>query len=73
MAIAEPKHRTHLIQEYQINKYSLYAAVSVGLSSEMILRQLTRISKMPLPDTISSLIREYTSRHDIFLDMYLPV
>lgn len=63
MAIAEPKHRTHLIHEYHINKYSLYAAVSIGLSSEMILNQLRLLCKTKLPVSLVSMVREYASRY----------
>eukprot|EP01127_Copromyxa_protea_P011580 TRINITY_DN2917_c2_g1_i3.p1 TRINITY_DN2917_c2_g1~~TRINITY_DN2917_c2_g1_i3.p1 ORF type:complete len:301 (+),score=50.04 TRINITY_DN2917_c2_g1_i3:47-949(+) len=63
VAVAEPKHRTHLIHEYHINKYSLYAAVSIGLSSEMILKQLRLLCKTKIPEVMELIIEEYTSRY----------
>eukprot|EP01126_Amoeba_proteus_P058665 TRINITY_DN7596_c0_g1_i10.p1 TRINITY_DN7596_c0_g1~~TRINITY_DN7596_c0_g1_i10.p1 ORF type:complete len:311 (-),score=54.18 TRINITY_DN7596_c0_g1_i10:1326-2258(-) len=63
VAIAEPLHRTHLIHEYRITKYSLYAAVSIGLSSEMILKQLNLLSKTPIPADLFNTIRDCTKRY----------
>lgn len=54
VAIAQPVHRTHLIHEYQINKYSMYAAVSIGLPGDLIIAQLRRISKTVGPNNFFS-------------------
>ncbi|KAG0263263.1 transcription factor TFIIH complex ERCC-3 subunit [Actinomortierella ambigua] len=49
IAIAEP-----------LTPYSLYAAVSVGLETEDIIEVLSRLSKVPVPESILSLIRDCT-------------
>lgn len=40
--------------------YSLYAAVSVGLETEDIIKALNRLSKVPVPENISQFIRQCT-------------
>lgn len=40
--------------------YSLYAAVSVGLETEDIIEVLSRLSKVPVPESILGLIRDCT-------------
>lgn len=40
--------------------YSLYAAVSVGLETEDIIEVLNRLSKVPVPDSITQFIRQCT-------------
>ncbi|KAL5511049.1 SSL2 [Sanghuangporus vaninii] len=60
VAISEPVSRPAFIHEYKLTAYSLYAAVSVGLQTEDIIEVLNRLSKVPVPDTIVSFIRERT-------------
>ncbi|KLO05041.1 DNA repair helicase rad25 [Schizopora paradoxa] len=60
VAISEPVSRPAFIHEYKLTPYSLYAAVSVGLQTKDILEVLNRLSKVPVPDTIASFIRERT-------------
>ncbi|KAG5645553.1 transcription factor TFIIH complex ERCC-3 subunit [Asterophora parasitica] len=59
-AISEPVSRPAFIHEYKLTSYSLYAAVSVGLQTEDIIEVLNRLSKVPVPDSITSFIRERT-------------
>ncbi|OCH95466.1 DNA helicase [Obba rivulosa] len=60
IAISEPVSRPTFIHEYKLTSYSLYAAVSVGLQTEDIIEVLNRLSKVPIPETIVSFIRERT-------------
>lgn len=59
-AISEPVSRPAFIHEYKLTSYSLYAAVSVGLQTEDIIEVLNRLSKVPVPESITSFIRERT-------------
>lgn len=59
-AISEPVSRPAFIHEYTLTPYSLYAAVSVGLQTEDIIEVLNRLSKVPVPDSIISYIRDRT-------------
>lgn len=58
--IAEPVLRPSHIHEYKINMHSLYAAVLVGLETEDIISVLSRLSKVPLADSITKFIRDAT-------------
>ncbi|RPD61177.1 DNA helicase [Lentinus tigrinus ALCF2SS1-7] len=60
IAIAEPVSRPAFIHEYKLTSYSLYAAVSVGLQTEDIIEVLNRLSKVPVPESIVTFIRERT-------------
>ncbi|EOB14675.1 DNA repair helicase RAD25 [Nosema bombycis CQ1] len=60
IAIAEPVSRPKYIHEYQITAYSLYAAVSVGLSTDDILSTLSHFSKNILPRSVKNFIVECT-------------
>ncbi|TIB17589.1 hypothetical protein E3P92_01004 [Wallemia ichthyophaga] len=60
VAISEPVSRTSLMEEYKITPYSLYAAVSVGLETDDIIEVLNRLSKVPVPASIVSFIKECT-------------
>ncbi|KAH7911350.1 P-loop containing nucleoside triphosphate hydrolase protein [Hygrophoropsis aurantiaca] len=60
VAISEPVSRPAFIHEYKLTSYSLYAAVSVGLQTEDIIEVLNRLSKVPVPESIISFIRERT-------------
>jgi DNA excision repair protein ERCC-3 len=59
--IAEPQSRVSLIHEYTLTTHSLFAAVSVGLTTEDIIRDLEAFSKTPLPESIIDYIRRSTS------------
>lgn len=60
IAIAEPITRPAKIHEYRITPYSLYAAVSVGLTTEDILQTLDSFSKNYLPKGLTAFIKECT-------------
>ncbi|KAI0784167.1 DNA helicase [Abortiporus biennis] len=60
VAISEPVSRPAFIHEYKLTPYSLYAAVSVGLQTEDIIEVLNRLSKVPVPESIVTFIRERT-------------
>ncbi|KAF9466531.1 DNA helicase [Collybia nuda] len=59
-AISEPVSRPAFIHEYKLTPYSLYAAVSVGLQTEDIIEVLNRLSKVPVPESITAFIRDRT-------------
>ena len=58
--IAEPQSRTTNVHEYTINGHSLFAAVSVGLTEQDIIRDLELFSKTKLPDSIKEFIHMNT-------------
>ncbi|KAI8139758.1 P-loop containing nucleoside triphosphate hydrolase protein [Fennellomyces sp. T-0311] len=60
VAISEPVSRPAHIHEYKLTPYSLYAAVSVGLETEDIIEVLNRLSKVPVPESITKFIRQCT-------------
>lgn len=45
----QPICRPRLIQEYKLTPYSLYAAVSVGVTTEIMLDVMDRLSKNGVP------------------------
>ncbi|EJT47899.1 general RNA polymerase II transcription factor [Trichosporon asahii var. asahii CBS 2479] len=63
VAIAEPVSRPSLIHEYRITKPSLHAAMSVGLETDDIIGVLSRLSKIPLPESLVEQIRDWTSSY----------
>lgn len=60
IAISEPVSRPLKIHEYQITSYSLYAAASVGLTTDIILTTLQRFSKNIIPKGVCSFITDCT-------------
>lgn len=54
--IAEPQSRTANVHEYTITAHSLFAAVSVGLTTQDIIRQLESFSKTKLPEGLKEFI-----------------
>ena len=54
--IAEPLSRPRFLHEYKLTVHSLYAAVSVGLTPEDILRTLGKLSKTAIPEAMSRFI-----------------
>lgn len=60
VAIAEPVSRPEFLHEYKLTPYSLYAAVSVSIETESILKVLERLSKNHLPEVITGFIRDCT-------------
>ncbi|OCK84448.1 DNA repair helicase rad25 [Lepidopterella palustris CBS 459.81] len=59
--IAEPQSRVSRIHEYTLTPHSLFAAMSVGLTTDDIIMQLDRYSKTALPEGVRSFIKESTS------------
>ncbi|KAM0678835.1 DNA repair helicase RAD25 [Binucleata daphniae] len=60
IAVSEPLTRAQRIHEYRLTPYSLYAAVSVGLSTQDILTTLDYFSKNYLPEQLVSFINNCT-------------
>jgi DNA excision repair protein ERCC-3 len=58
--IAEPQSRVSKIHEYSLTTHSLFAAVSVGLTTEDIIHELDGFSKTPIPSTIKDFIEAST-------------
>ncbi|MES1921233.1 hypothetical protein MHBO_002791, partial [Bonamia ostreae] len=59
IAIAEPVSRPKHIQEYKITPFSLYAAISVGLTCPEILAALRKLSKNELaPELVTDILNE---------------
>src|SRR5690242_11290296 len=59
--IAEPQSRVSKMHEYQLTTHSLFAAVSVGHSSQEIIDKLDRYSKTALSDSLIQFIEKSTS------------
>lgn len=60
IAISEPVSRPSRIHEYQITAYSLYAAASVGLTTDQILTTLNQFSKNFIPKGVRNFITDCT-------------
>lgn len=60
IAIAEPISRPENIHEYQITPYSLFAAASVGLTTDQITNTLQKFSKNIIPRNVKNLISDCT-------------
>ncbi|KAI5365091.1 Putative helicase XPB/Ssl2, Helicase superfamily 1/2, ATP-binding domain-containing protein [Septoria linicola] len=58
--IAEPQSRTTNMHEYTISPHSLFAAVSVGLTEQDIIRDLELFSKTKVPANIIDFVHEVT-------------
>jgi len=56
VTVAEPISRPTFMHEYKLTIYSLYAAVSVGLSTKNIVDTLEKFSKNGLPPNIAEFI-----------------
>ena len=63
ITIAEPQSRPIYLHEYRLTEHSLYAALSVGLSGQDIVRTLEKLSKTPLPTTVSEFINRHTKSY----------
>lgn len=60
ITIAEPCSRPRFIHEYALTAHSLYAAVSVGLEPDDIIRHLDQFLKVQIPDSICNFIKSCT-------------
>ena len=58
--IAEPQSRTTNMHEYTISPHSLFAAVSVGLTEQDIIRELELFSKTKVPQNIVEFVHNVT-------------
>ena len=56
ITISEPVVRTKLIHEYVLTPYSLYAAITAGITNNEILRVLKKISKNPISIVLRKMI-----------------
>lgn len=64
IAIAEPVSRPSYIHEYVLTSYSLYAAVSVGLTKNDIFKVLTKLSKnQEIPQEVKDFIELYSKQY----------
>eukprot|EP00127_Corallochytrium_limacisporum_P000579 Clim_evm6s20 gene=Clim_evmTU6s20 len=63
ISIAEPVCRPYFVHEYRLTPYSLFAASSIGLKQDDILDVLDKLSKSPIPDSVSNFIRVCTERY----------
>lgn len=63
ITVAEPQSRPIYLHEYRLTEHSLYAALSVGLSGQDIIRTLEKLSKTPLPTTVSDFINRHTKSY----------
>jgi len=64
IAIAEPISRPKYIHEYILTRFSLYAAVSVKLETNYIIKTLKKFSKLSkLPREVKDYIRECTKSY----------
>jgi hypothetical protein len=60
LSIAEPVNRPCFVHEYKLTSTSLYAAVTMGKTTEDIIRELTRQSKNVLPSETVDFIEKHT-------------
>ncbi|KAJ3302809.1 hypothetical protein HDV03_004560 [Kappamyces sp. JEL0829] len=60
ITISEPVTRPSRIHEFKLTAYSLYAAVSVGMTTNTILEVLERFSKAKLPEGVVKFIKDCT-------------
>ncbi|KAI9332872.1 P-loop containing nucleoside triphosphate hydrolase protein [Zopfochytrium polystomum] len=60
ITIAEPVSRPARVHEYRLTTYSLYAAVSVGMETNILLEVLERYSKVKLPERVIRFIKDCT-------------
>ena len=63
IAISEPMSRPELIHEYRLTPHSLYAAVSVGLTTDTIIGVLGRLAKCEVPQDVIRFIKDSTKNY----------
>lgn len=64
IAIAEPVSRPKYFHEYMLTPFSLYAAVSVGLTKDDIFEVLDRLAKnSEIPQDVKQFIEYYSSQY----------
>ncbi|MES1913701.1 MAG: hypothetical protein MHM6MM_005869 [Cercozoa sp. M6MM] len=62
VAISEPRSRPEFVHEYEITVFSLYAAASIGLSTEEILGALEKLCKVQVPEEVQQFIKTHTTK-----------
>ncbi|KAJ3073865.1 hypothetical protein HDU98_000462 [Podochytrium sp. JEL0797] len=63
VTIAEPVSRPARIHEYKLTTYTLYAAVSVGMETNVLIDVLEQYSKVKLPQRVVDFIRDCTNTY----------
>ena len=63
VAIAEPECRTRFLHEYKLTEFSLYAAASMGITTELILKSMVMFSKTDIPDAVKRMVEELSLIH----------
>ncbi|KKY15903.1 putative dna repair helicase rad25 [Phaeomoniella chlamydospora] len=63
ITIAEPQSRPQFLHEYRLTEHSLYAALSVGLSGDDIIKTLEKLSKTPVADSVKEFINKHTKSY----------
>lgn len=63
VGIAEPVSRPEQIHEYRLTPYALYAAVSIGMTTDSIISNLKRLCKTELPSDVETFIRNCTKTY----------
>ena len=61
IAICEPKRRPEFLHEYSLDKNALFAAASMGMTADLILRALQKLSKTPVPKTVRNFVLQCTT------------
>lgn len=61
IAICEPVSRPDFIHEYRLDKNALFAAASMGYTSDLVISALRKMSKVPIADGVVEFIRACTS------------
>ncbi|KAJ6233883.1 DNA repair helicase xpb1-like [Anaeramoeba flamelloides] len=63
IAISDPVSRPELVHEYHLTTYSLYAAVSIGLTTKTILSVLNKFCKNKIPQNVADFITSCTKSY----------
>lgn len=73
ITISEPVSRPENIHQYKLTAYSLYAAVSVGLHTEEIIKYLSRLSKTDIPESIIEFIKVFLCGFIVLKDVLIII
>ena len=60
IAVCEPVSRPDLVHEYRLDKNALFAAASMGMTADLILAALNRMSKVPVHERVADFVRDWT-------------
>ncbi len=61
IAICEPRSRPELLHEYVLDKNALFAAASMGLTSDLVLQTLNKLSKAAIHRAVERFVRLCTT------------